>query len=426
VEVIEWLLSVKKVDIDQEVMGSTAVHFAISRGRARAAAALLDHGARLDIASSSPGGAQQVAPALVQACSSGSIETVEMLLARGWDLRDERGRKYVEAALHTGKAAFCRWLFGRLNKIDLAQPADSSNHRKLAPAAVELLCDALGDNDTVERLDLTRQGLTDVDLSCLGALLSRNRHLSWLGLGGNQFSLGGFESFLAQVRAHNRTLLTLQIDVDHLAHDSDDHNAGGGARQDETEAERRRRVQAVEAAVADMSAQARRLRREVGTTAVRMLVVARLLLHLPPITRFGGDSPLAELPDELLEAIVVGVDAHDALDAGERKRVVAFALDLEGTVGKSREQFLRACVRSLTWWPSPGALAKRKCQRDPEEEAEDEDEAEDEAVLQKNKGGGQTDSRQPSPDSRWPRFLRSFFHGRQRARQKENGKRETH
>jgi hypothetical protein len=416
VEVVEWLLSVKKVDVEQEVMGSTAVHFAISRGRARAAAALLDHGARLDIPSPSPGGAQQVAPALVQACSSGSIETVEMLLARGLDLRDERGREYVEAALHTNNVAFCRWLFGRLDEIDLAQPADSNDddHRELAPTAVAVLCNALGDNDTVERLDLTRQGLTDADLSFLGALLARNRHLSWLGLGGNHFSLGGFESFLAQVRAHNRTLLTLQIDVDHLAHDDDDnndHNAGGGARQDETEAERRRRVQAVEAAVADMSAQARRLRREVGTTAVRMLVMARLLLHPPPMTQFGDDSPLAELPGELLEAIVAGVDAHDVLDADERKRVVAFALDLEGTVGKSREQFLRECVRSLTWWPGPEALEReRKRKRDPEEEEEAE------AELQKNNGsggdGGQADPTQPAPpgaDSRWSRFLRRFF-----------------
>jgi ankyrin repeat protein len=101
VEVVEWLLSVKKVDVDRIVLGSRAVHCAISRGRARAVAALLDHGARLDIPS------RQVAPALVQACSSGSIETVALLLARGLDLRDERGRKYVEAALHTGKAAFC-------------------------------------------------------------------------------------------------------------------------------------------------------------------------------------------------------------------------------------------------------------------------------------------------------------------------------
>lgn len=418
VEVVEWLLSVKKVDVDQEVMGSTAVHFAISRGRARAAAALLDHGARLDIPSLSPDG-PQVAPALVQACSSGSIETVELLLARGFDLRDDRGREYVEAALHTGSPAFCRWVFGRLDEIDLAQPADSSDDdRELAPAAVVLLCDALADNDTVERLDLARQGLTDADLSCLAALLARNRHLSWLDLGGNHFTLAGFESFLAQVRAHNRSLLTLQIDLDHLAHDNNDHNdhndddEAGGARQRETEAERRRRVQALEAAVADMSAQARRFRREVGTTAVRMLVVARLLLQPPPITQFGDDSPLAELPGELLEAIVAGVDAHDVLDADERKRVVAFALDPQGTLGKSREQFLRACLRSLTWWPGPDAL-ERKRKRDPEEEAEAEDEAE---LQKKNKGGGgggQADSTQPSTpgaaDSRWPRFLRRFF-----------------
>jgi hypothetical protein len=246
----------------------------------------------------------------------------------------------------------------------MAQPADSSsNHRKLAPAAVELLCDALGDNDTVERLDLTRQGLTDANLSFLGALLARNRHLSWLGLGGNHFSLGGFESFLAQVRAHNRTLLTLQID--HNDHHDDD--VVGGAQQERPrrqrhrerrERRRRERVRALEAAVADMSAQARqwrRLRREVGTTAVRMLVVARLLLHLPSITQFGDASPLAQLPGELLEAIVAGVDAHHVLEADERKRVMAFALDLQGTVGKSREQFLRACVRSLTWWPGPDA-----------------------------------------------------------------------
>ncbi len=80
----------------------------------------------------------------------------------------------------------------------------------------------------MERLDLTRQGLTNANLSCLGALLARNRHLLWLGLGSNHFSLGGFESFLAQVLAHNRTLLTLQIDHN----DNHDDDVVGGAQQE--------------------------------------------------------------------------------------------------------------------------------------------------------------------------------------------------
>jgi hypothetical protein len=123
----------------------------------------------------------------------------------------------------------------------------------------------------------------------------------------------------------------------------------------------------LEQAIDDMAVRALGHRRKIATTAIRMLVAARLLLQ--PLCREtsrhlrgASDEHQPEvwtLPVELVEAIVVRLDTEGVLAGEERKRVVAFALrDMAGTRDKSRAQFLRECVVSLTWWPEDSACFK--------------------------------------------------------------------
>ena len=124
---IKWLLDEKKVPLDVEADGWTAVNYAVARGHAQAAQILLTRGASLTattrpLASTdadAPAAAAEadndddapppaydpnMPPPLVQGCVSGSIDMVELLLSMGYSFatmgRAER-RQCIESALGT-------------------------------------------------------------------------------------------------------------------------------------------------------------------------------------------------------------------------------------------------------------------------------------------------------------------------------------
>ena len=204
--------------------------------------------------------------------------------------------------------------------------------------------------------------------------------------------------------------------------------------------------------LAGLVARNRRRRRDVATTAIQTLHVARLLLQPPPLTQFinastgdDGDDHLQDdgtdgdddddqpqaltlgaLPLELLEAVVAGVDGgRGLLTDDEQRRIVAWALDLTGTVGLSRTAFLRACLSSLTWWPDKGGIDLIDDDDDDDDEGdddandgderprrkrrdEDNDDAEGQAREQQQQQQHDASREATSSNSRWQAILRYF------------------
>lgn len=357
-ELMEWLIDVKKVDINVDENGKSAITCAVARGHAEAVHMLLRRGANL------PTATDPKKSLLYFGFASGSKKVVELLFEEGITFKsDEERRICIEASIGTWSHGFCRYAFSLFREINLSaleEVTQGLNYNEM-----ELLAAALSNNNTVEVLDLSRTGLTDTVMAAIIQMLATNRHLATLRLKGNTFSLEACEELVASVRKHNRSLLDLDLDSEDLMPRSElQHttmpfglafppirplDSHGGMSGEEKE----KRCRQMRQELADVLARNRQHRVKVARTAIQLLNTARLILQPPPMTQFDDVSPLSALPGELLEAIVKGVDAGDLLSDEERKRIMAFALDWERTTGKERHEFLRQCLLSLTFWPAP-------------------------------------------------------------------------
>jgi len=373
-ELIEWLLDDMKVDPNAERRGHTALAFALTQGNAQAMRLLLDRGAR----GSFP---ENLCP-LVLACRVASLECVELLLELGFTfekLTPVEAAVSIKLALDGQLISFCQFVFGQLRAIDLSL---LSSQGLFSLRSVGLLCSALRTNATVEHVNLS--GLvSDQALPALIALVSSNRHIISLVLGqcGSKpfLSISGMERLLACAVQSNRSLLQLDfgttdvgsLDIASMAEDS---SSGGQQLEDEegTEAEAesggggvksgggggghdeaniKHRIGLLNEAIYGTVTRNKHYRWQLMRAAIHTLCAARLLLQPAPITQIAADSPLACLPAELLEAVVVAADGDGVMCPEERQRVLAFALNLRQTVGTTRQQFLRMCLVSLTCWP---------------------------------------------------------------------------
>jgi hypothetical protein len=345
---------------------------------------------------------------LAQACASGSQETVRLLLEKGFSFGEDKGerRMCIEAALGSWSVPFCRFVFRHFEQIDLS--AGGSEEGAPAPqpqgglndSAVEVLCAGLRGNETVELVDLSENRLADTVIPFFVGMLSANHHLAALNLRGNAFTLDGVETLVAHLRKCNHSLQKLEIDLDGLTQEAESEQ---GESVDIPQ-DRDTRVADLRASLESTLARNRNRRKQVATAAIQMLNVARLLLQPPPVTQFADDSLLAELPTELLEAIVAGVDGGNVLTSEESRRVLAFALETQGTLGKTREQFLRQCLVTLTWWPDE---AERKRKREADEQERKRRKAEEEEETKEKEESKKKDE-EGEGGSRWQKLLRFF------------------
>jgi ankyrin repeat protein len=365
-KLIDWLIDVKKVDMDlQNWDDMAAINFAVRYGNLDAATALLKHGANL----LDPPADEMTVDTLplAQACRSKSVDMVHLLLDHGFSFDDPIARRYcLQACVASNSVDMCRFVLDQLDELD-AGPLkrehkvkdDEDDEDGVDDEDVDELpltnavLDALADNHTVARLNLRGHSLAGVGLPQLLIMLARNQHLAHLDLRDISITLDEAERFVANLRAFNRSLLTLELDVDALP-----LTIYGAPPEDEcsgtptADVRRKRLWQAID----EMAVRALSHRRKVATAAIHMLVAARVLLRGDTTQYDDEDSQqqqeVVRLPLEVLEAIVARVDTERMLGDWERRRVMAFASrGMAATRGSTREQFLRECIVSLTWWP---------------------------------------------------------------------------
>ncbi len=255
---------------------------------------------------------------LLMAARSGKLHIVEFLVSQGVSLDQHDGHDSLMLAAHFGHIDIVEYILNRREVLEIKE--------FLSSKAKRIICEVLGNNKTVHSVSFGTLFITV--RASLTEMLAKNTHIVSFSLANASPSPTTRRAVLDTIREHNWAITSLDF----------------GEIMDNTQDE-----------MDELMQRNKEWRDKLRTTSVSMLTASRLFFlsssFVAPAFYMSEDQStlnLSQLPMEIVELIVLGIGG--ILSEEERKAILQYGVMRE-TLGRSKQEFFRECIRSVTYWP---------------------------------------------------------------------------